>query len=77
MLRFMLRIAPLVVLQQPYSQEERYVKAAGIVNVVAFWTLAGIAGGVVIASCVYGYQLVQHLRSRQRRPGTPVPVQTL
>ncbi len=77
MLRFMLRIAPLVVFQQPYSQEERYVKAAGIVNVVAFWTLAGIAGGVGIASCVYGYQLVQHLRSKQRRPGTPVPVQTL
>jgi len=74
---FLLRIKPLVVLQEPYAHVDRYVKEAPIVNTVLFWTVFGIATGMLVACCVYGYQLLKLYRGRQRRPGAPVAVQIL
>jgi hypothetical protein len=77
MLGFMLRIQPLVVLQPQYSQVDRYARASPIVNIAAYWVLVGIAVATLIQCCVYGYQLLQHLRSKHRPPETPVAVPTL
>lgn len=77
LLGFMLRTQSLVVIQPQYSQVERYARASGIVNIVAFWALVGMAAGALIQCCVYSYQLIQHLRSRHRPPETPVTVPTL
>src|SRR5215472_7543156 len=70
---FLLRIKPLVVLQAPYAHVDRYLKEAPIVNTLLFWTVFGIATGMLIACCVYGYQLLKLYRRGQRRPGAPVP----
>jgi hypothetical protein len=75
LLRFMLRISPLVVLRDQYSQVERYVYASGVVNIVAFWMLAGIGAGMFIACVVYAYQLVQFLR--RGRAGAAAAAQSL
>lgn len=76
LLGLMLKIKPLVVLQDSYAHVDRYVTAVDPVNLVAFWALIGIAVGLGIACCAYTYQLVRLYR-RQGRPGATVAVQSL
>ena len=74
MLSFMLKIEPLVVLKPPYTNVARYIDAAGIVNIVARWTLTGVFIAVLIACAAYIYQIA---RLVLRRPDAPATVQVL
>jgi hypothetical protein len=56
---------------------DRYVKVAPAVNTLASLIVFGIATSMLVACCVYGYQLLKLYRNRQRRPGAAVAAQIL
>ncbi|HEY6308116.1 MAG TPA: hypothetical protein VI488_16825 [Candidatus Angelobacter sp.] len=72
-----MRMEPLLVLKDADTHVARDVHAVATVNTIIHWSLVGLAVSVLVACCVYGYQIVQFLRRRQGPPGMPAPVQNL